>query len=336
MWDMGDSASVRNTGPSCAGGVEHRRFCPVVFPPQASSSNDEIDLLQIWRVLVQGKWWIFFWVILATGSAWAVAQNMRPVYRAEVLLRSSSEEGRKTSGLLAQYGGLAAMAGVDIGGGGNSVAPLATLKSRIFAQYFIREENLLPVLFADAWDAKTGKWKVEDPSKVPTLRDGADFFNGRVRFVTEDKQTKLVTLSVEWHDRELASRWANLLVERINRHIKQQAIQDAEKSIAYLKEEMSKTQFSELRSMLASLLESQFQQVMLANVRDDFAFKVVDPAVVPPEGGFVRPRKRLIVMVGLIAGTMAGVFFALVGDSLRRRREKRRNASDLDGSFQGV
>ena len=73
--------------------------------------------------------------------------------------------------LRSQFGGLAALAGVDLGsGGGRKDESIATLSSLGFARDFIVAENLLPVLFADKWDAAANRWR--DPSQVPTLEAG--------------------------------------------------------------------------------------------------------------------------------------------------------------------
>ena len=53
------------------------------------------------------------------------------------------------------------------------------------------------------------------------------------------------------------SRWANLLVKRINRHLRELAIQDAKKSMEYLNTELTKTHIVELQQAIANLLEAR-------------------------------------------------------------------------------
>ena len=108
------------------------------------------------------------------------------------------------------------------------------LRSRDFARAFIEDEALLPLLFPDAWDAAAGRWTVEYP---PDLSQAAGFFVGKVREVEEDTGTGLVTLSIEWRDPELAAAWANLLAARLNDHMRQRALAEAEANVKYLRHE---------------------------------------------------------------------------------------------------
>src|SRR3984957_9229666 len=74
----------------------------------------------------------------------------RDWYRAEVLMKVADQ--RQNQGLLGglsggALGGLASLAGIDFGGETKSAEPLAVLKSRKFAEAFIKDLDLLPVFF---------------------------------------------------------------------------------------------------------------------------------------------------------------------------------------------
>jgi uncharacterized protein involved in exopolysaccharide biosynthesis len=85
--------------------------------------------------------------------AGAVSFVMTPVYRASTVLVPASDRGfGDASAALGQLGGLASLAGIEIGGSNVEVEEaLAVLRSREFTEKFIREKNLLPVLFAHKW-----------------------------------------------------------------------------------------------------------------------------------------------------------------------------------------
>jgi uncharacterized protein involved in exopolysaccharide biosynthesis len=107
-----------------------------------------------------------------------------------------------------------------------------------------------------------------------------------------------------------------LHVDGVNRHLQAEAVREAEDSIAYLMEQVGRTSDVELRQTLFKLVESQTKQAMLARVRDDFAFKVIDPPVPPDRRA--RPRRALMVAVTLVGSTLAAVFLALVLEAWRR------------------
>src|SRR3569832_712541 len=189
--------------------------------PQEVTADDEISLLDLWRVLVSYKWLIVSVTLLTTAIATAIAFYLPPVYRAEVTLAPvTPEEGGRLSALAGELGGIASLAGINIGSGGASSADkaIAVLESRAFTDAFIKDEQLLPVLFSDIWDPQKKVWLVEDQKDTPTLRKAYQVFDGSIRTVKQDNKTGLITLIIEWKDPVQAARWAKLLVERLNQH----------------------------------------------------------------------------------------------------------------------
>ncbi len=129
-------------------------YPPYPYPPY-QIEEDEINLLDYWRVLVRYKVMIISITLLATVVAVAVAFLMTPIYRAEVLLAPVSDDQQNSmSAIASQFGGLASLAGINLGSSGsNTDQVLATLTSRSFIGDFIADKQLMPVLFADKWDA---------------------------------------------------------------------------------------------------------------------------------------------------------------------------------------
>ena len=67
-----------------------------------------------------------------------------------------------------------------------------------------------------------------------------------------------------------------------------------EKRVVYLEQELAKTTLQDMRAVLYNLLESEKQKAMLANVNEDFALEVIDPAVAPETRE--KPKRKLIVL----------------------------------------
>ena len=288
--------------------------------PAAASRQgfgDELSLAEIWQALTGGKWIILIAVLLTTVAATAAALLMTPIYRGEVLLAARADDGGNTGRLAGQLGGLASLAGVRLDSGGNEkIEAIAMLRSRTFAERFIREHNLLPILFADIWDDEAKEWLVDEPEAAPTMRRAVRRFND-IRRVSEDAETGLVTLAIEWKDRVIAAAWATDFVKMLNAEMRARAIAEAQQSIAYLQAEADKTSVVELKRVIYSLIEDQIRSIMLANVREQFAFQILDPAVVPDPGEKVRPNRRLMVVLGFILGTMLGVFAVFFRNAVR-------------------
>ena len=90
--------------------------------PADDVQDDEIALFALWDTLVQNKWLIIAAIVLSLALATTLAFIMTPKYEAKVLA-TFAEEGKSSGGLSAlagQFGGLAEMAGVNLGGGGGN------------------------------------------------------------------------------------------------------------------------------------------------------------------------------------------------------------------------
>lgn len=284
-------------------------------------SDDQIDLLELWDTLWQGKWLIASITAIVAALSLAYALLATEWYRADVLLtpadvKSTQALSDQLAGL-GSLGGLANLAGISVGAR-STAEPLAVLTSRDFTRAFIVEKNLLPVLFADDWDAEAGRWGAADPKDWPDLHDAVKYFDKDVRRVQEDKKTQLVTLSIEWTDPQIAADWANLLVKRLNDQMRQRSLQEAESNVNYLKRELAAADVVTLQQSIGRLLDSEMQKAMLARVNEEFAFRVIDRAEAPKWRSW--PKRALIMAFGVIAGMLLSSFVVLVRQANRRHR----------------
>ena len=56
--------------------------------------------------------------------------------------------------------------------------------------------------------------------------------------------------------------------------------------------------------------EEQAKTIMFANVRDEYVFKTIDPALVSEEKS--KPKRALIVMLGVTLGGLLGIILVLI------------------------
>ena len=286
----------------------------IVVPP--ATDEQAIDLAGLFRILWQARW-VLVLAGLASGAVAAVVTLRMPnIYRAEALLAPVTQnEGVSANSILGgEFGGLAALAGIDIGGGGRKEENLAVLASPSLARDFIVSQDLMPILFEDDWDAAARAWR--NPQRPPTLEDGLRLFATSVRLISEDRRTGLVTVRFEWRDRELAAQWANAYVAMANEGLRNEAIENAQSSIEFLNRELEKSSVVELQQAIYRLIEGQVRNAMLANVQLEYAFRVLDAAVAPDAKSKVKPRRSLITLVVSFAAVLLATMVILM---LRRR-----------------
>jgi uncharacterized protein involved in exopolysaccharide biosynthesis len=267
------------------------------------------DVMAFFRIAWRGRW-----VILASGLLGAVAMGVyaftaEPWYRAQVTLLPV--ENKSSQGLLGQLGplsGLAGLAGISLGAGSRA-EPIAVLRSRDFVRDFIERRQLMTTLFSDEWDATQRKWNVP-ANKAPDIRDAVKFFDEDIRHIGEDRKLGLVILTVDWKNPKVAADWANQIAVDINAMLRARAIEDAEKSIAYLREQLASANEVSLQQSISRLIESQMQTVMVARGNEEYAFRVIDTAH-PPKKRF-KPYRSMLVLGGALIGSMLACAWLLI------------------------
>ena len=280
-----------------------------------SVDEDEIDLIELIRTLLQAWKTIVGITIVCVGLAVAYALNAPEVFKAETLLAPASEEKSSASSALSQFGGLAAMAGISIPSDSNVEQVVATLQSRKFLRQYIDRKKLLPLLFEEVWDAESQSWLVQTQEDEPTAQKGVEIFNS-ILSVNEDKKSGFINLSISWKDPAVAAEWANDLVKQLNEQLREKAISDSQKRVGYLEQELAKNTLQDMRAVLYNLLESEKQKAMLANVNEDFALEVIDPAVAPETRE--KPNRTLIVALGGLCGGFIGIFAVFFAQFLQK------------------
>lgn len=282
---------------------------------------EDITLLEYSRAIAREIRLIAAIVAIFAVLSVAVALVLPEIFRAETTVLEAGEQGGPTgsSAMLSQFGGLASLAGIDLSGlSGNQGNARAVLHSRTLLSEFIERNDLLPVLFADSWDAEAGRWTV-DPEDAPTVWHGVKLLTEEIRSITEDVTLGVIRVTVDWHDPVIAAEWANGLVALANEMVQQQALQDAERNMEFLNRQIEETNVFELRQVLFGLVENEMKTIMLASVQSEYGFKIVDEAVPPEIRTF--PHRALICVLGTVLGGFIALAVVLVRLVLRRQRE---------------
>ena len=306
-----------------AGNAERNLY---VLTPVALGITGVSAVRGLLAILAKHRWLVGAIVCASLIAGAAHAWIMKPVYRVAVTMAPASvQDGASGLGAVAgQFGSLAALAGIPSLTGSNTQEAVAVLQSRALTADFIRQNDLLPILFADDWDDQAGKW-ILPGAEAPTVTDGVALFDDAIRSVSVDIDTGLVTLYVEWTDPVVAAAWANSLVASLNRTLREREMAEAAKSLDYLHRQLAQSDVVELRETLFNLVEEQQKRLMLASVHDEYAFRVLDPASPPEVDDPVRPRRLVILLVAGILGLVFGVGAALLRELSRGGQQSRTN-----------
>jgi len=277
-----------------------------VYPPR---DRDEIRIKELVELLLRNRWRVITFVMTITVIVGVISFLLTRQYDAEVTISpvstNASDRALGGSSGLGALGGLAALAGMSFGSDSKKAESLATLQSQALTGRYIQENNLMPILYKEDWDAARGEWTVTDPEKIPTLWKAVQRFK-KIRTISTDSKTGLVTLTIRWENAALATKWANGLVKMTNDYEREKAMTESDRNIAYLEKQAASTDVVGIKGAIYNLLQSEISKSMIAKGTDEYAFKVIDPAVIPEKAAF--PQKKIIVLATFFASTLLAVF----------------------------
>jgi uncharacterized protein involved in exopolysaccharide biosynthesis len=271
-----------------------------------AADQPELSLRELLATLQRAKWLVLGSMAVAMLIAGIAGVLLPKSYKAAIVILpvASSAGGGQAGGmgsLLYQFGGLASLAGFAAGSDTKKSESLAVLQSEALTEKYIEQNDLLPILFPKSWDAQKRRWRETDPRYVPTLWKGNEYFKKGVRIVLTDTKTGLVTMTIVWTDPRVAAKWANDLVNITNDYLRKKAIEESERNISYLNEQAAKTDVVPVRQAIYAILQTEINKEMLARGNDEYAFKILDPAV-PPERPSTPPV--WLLMAGALIGSL--------------------------------
>jgi uncharacterized protein involved in exopolysaccharide biosynthesis len=197
-----------------------------------SYADDEIDLKELFFALWAGKVTIILTTFIAGVIAILIALSMPNIYRAEALLSPVSTDGGGMNGLANKFGGLASLAGVSLGGGGNDKTTMGieVLKSRAFFAKFVGKYPIMVDLMAskdwnssnnqilidsEIFDVESQMWvrEAKGPRKSePSVQEAHEEFN-KLLTVSQDKESSFITIAIEHYSPFVAKQWVDWLIK---------------------------------------------------------------------------------------------------------------------------
>lgn len=295
------------------------------------NQDDEIDLAEFWHAIWAGKFTIIIISLIFAVASVFFALSKPNIYKASAILAPASSEGGAggLGALAGQFGGLASMAGINLGGGGGDKTALAIeiLKSRSFIEAFITKHDLLVTLMAtknwdmtsdtlivneELYDQVNKKWirevkapKKPEPSSWEAYKELSELLT-----VSQDKTTSMVNIEIAFYSPSIAKQWLTWLIQDINEFMREQDQIEAKASIDYLTEQLVNIKVATMETVFYQLIEEQTKNMMLTMVKKEYVLKTIDPAQVPDTKD--KPKRALIVVLGTMLGGILSVLIVLI------------------------
>lgn len=302
--------------------------------------DDEIDLKELFNVLLNGKRIIISITAFVSIIAVIVSLLLPNIYESKALLVPVNPSS-DISGAFGGYSALAGLAGVNIPSGvdeGNSQKAIEKISSLSFFENNILINIHLPDLMAvkswnydtnelvyneNTYDIKTSAW-VRDFSypqqQIPSAQESYEIFKEEHLGLSEDKNSGFITLSIKHKSPFVAKQWAELIVDEVNNFYRLKDKLESEKAVNYLNEQISLTSLSEIKEALAQLLQEQTKKLALIEANKFYVFDYIDPPAVMEEKS--EPSRALICILSAIFGGMLSILLVLIRHYVFTEKDK--------------
>lgn len=236
--------------------------------------------------------------------------------------------GGIAASLMQQVGGLP---GITLPESATTSEIVTLLKSTVLREEMIKQHDLLPVLFPDQWDKEAKTWRVNagfslKPSivaakisslmtpagnsqtaktpGVPDMWDGLRELDKTVSVISNTKD-KIITIHAESTDPAVAAEMVTHFLNALNEHMSLEAKRVATTNRQYLEEQLVQTADPYIKQKIYNMIAQQIETSMMAEVKENFAFKVLDRPKVSDKK--IRPKRFLMMMVSLVASLLLSV-----------------------------
>ena len=281
------------------------------------SQRSYLTLTDLLSVAWKGKTFVVIITTFFTIITFIYSLSIEDFYDAEASFVES--ESNNSTTMNQSLTGLAGFAGLNLESDTSKAAVASNiLMSKKFLSTFVVQREALYFL--------TGVKKeelalMEEPNRNKTILEGADALRSSFSF-SRVPLKPVYKLIVTASTPELAMNWANWLIEDLNESIRQNDVLEAEKSIKFLEEKAMTTSVSDFKALFFSMIESHAKTVMLSEIRKEYVFKTIDPAVLPfNKSGPVRVKMvAWAVIIGIGTGTLLLLILDFFGLKISRFR----------------
>lgn len=316
--------------------------------PPPYMEEDEINLLDYARVVWQRRKLIGWIVVVAVVLTVVISLTMTNIYQARTVIAPISAKdgagGGMASILAQQFGGLP---GIMTPGAASASEIVNLLNSNILREKVIAQYNLLPILFDEDWDDQKKRWKAGSgdvslnlnplywisrllalarpapPPSIAKKQPGVpDVWDGiraleKLVSVKHNMKENAITITGDFKDPETAAKLVDYFLTALTDHMSAEARRVADVNRKYLEGQLGETSDPFIKQKIYNLIAQQLETSMMAEVKENFAFKILDPPKVPDRK--IKPKRAQMVMLAFVVALFLGVFAAFFLEYLAKQ-----------------
>jgi len=255
-------------------------------------------------------------------------------YKSSAVLIPSSSKGNSFGSL----GGLAAMAGVNLGGGGDMTPDIAfqtLLKDEGFMKQFIKKNHLIELfersaqesnyVFAfgfrglyDLFHSKNAKDGISNEEKVYKL---IKYLQNNIS-ISSDKKSNLITVSFVDYDRFIAPKIVEMFLNDASAYLVRNSLKNIENRLHYFEKEIKRVESFELKTALSQMISKILQEKVMIKSKRYYKADLLTAPEVAYVKNKTKPKRGLILVVSFITSLILGIFLVFFLEFLKNDEDE--------------
>ncbi len=298
--------------------------------------EDEIDLRELFSTIWKNKFTIAIIALLVTSFALLYALKKPNLYTTSTVLILKNNDKPSISGGAAA---MAAMAGIDLSGGGGGIDITGLFKNllgdyafhkNIIEKYQIDQmislENIEKnFVFAankrEVYDFFKFTPDVEERDQEEIIFDTYEKLK-KILSTSTDKESGAITLSAKSEDRFVAKELVNIYLKEMSNYIKILDLKEIDEQVQYYEKELSNAKNLDLKTNINDLLSALVKKKVLSQSGEFYMVKQLTKPKVPYIKDKAGPKRALIIIVAFITSIILGIFFIFFKEFLKSSDER--------------
>jgi len=266
---------------------------------------DEINLMDYVRVIWRRKLLIVVIIFVAVVATAIISLTMKPVYEAKAMIMPVGGQSKDMGSAAV----LAAQFGIAPSASPAASEIVSLLKTNILRERVISRHGLLPILL----DKNQGCEK----AKGDIVWAGIRALQGIVK-INYLQKDNIIEVSAQFTDPKWAAYLVNITLFELNDLMSSEAKRVADTNKKYLEAQLDRTADPFIKTKIYNLIAQQIENSTMAEVKENFAFKVLDPPRAPDRP--IKPQKRQMAMIAFVVALFLGIFTAFVVEYVKRAK----------------
>ncbi len=298
--------------------------------------EDEIDLKELFSTIWKNKFIIALFALLITSFAILFALKKPNIYNSSTILILKNSDKPSIGGGAAA---MAAMAGIDLSGGGGGI-DISSLFKNLLGNYFFHKDIIEKYTIDKMVGIENiehnfvfamGKSEVYDFFKSTSDKEEKDHEEiifetykniKNILSISTDKESGAITLSAKFADRFVAKKLIDIYLNEMSSYIKRLDLKEVDEQVAYYDKELDSAKTLDLKSNITALLSALVKKKVLSQAGEFYMVKQLTKPKVAYIKDKVGPKRALIVIVAFITSIILGIFFVFFKEFLKSNNTK--------------